>query len=62
MNGAVFTLSVEAGLICRMEVDKRRSKFASDYEGMMHNFSSLSSKRKLGETPEKYIYFYGSGR
>ena len=62
MNGAVFTLSAEAGLVCRMEVDKRRSKFTSYYDGMTHNFSSLSSKRKLGEMPEKYIHFYGSGR
>jgi YHS domain-containing protein len=59
MNGAVFTLSAEAGLVCRMEVDKRKAKLTGEYEGTMHDFSSLPSKRELGEEPEKYMQFYG---
>lgn len=47
MNGAVFTLSAEAGLVCRMEVDKRKVKFAGEYEGAIHNLSSLATKREL---------------
>jgi YHS domain-containing protein len=52
MNGAVFTLSAEAGLVCRMEVEKRKAKFTGEYEGTMHDFSSLP-KRESGEKPEK---------
>jgi hypothetical protein len=37
MNGAVFTFSAEAGLVCRMEVDKRKAKFSNEYEGTMHD-------------------------
>jgi YHS domain-containing protein len=55
MNGAVFTLSAEAGLVCRMEVDKRRAKFTSEYEGAMNDFGPLSTKREPGEMPEKYM-------
>ena len=47
MNGAVFTLSTEAGLVCRMEVDKRKAKLTGEYEGAMHNLSYLFSKREL---------------
>jgi hypothetical protein len=47
MNGAVFTLSEEAGLVCRMEVDKRKAKFTGEYEGTMRNSGSLFSKREL---------------
>jgi len=36
VNGAVFTFSAEAGLVCRMEVDKRKAKFSNEYEETMH--------------------------
>lgn len=62
MNGVVFTLSEEAGLVCRMEVDNRKSKLAGEYEGATHNFSSLSSRRESGEKPEKYALLYGPRR
>lgn len=49
MSGAVFTLSAEAGLVCRMEVDRRRAKLTIEYGGTMYDFGSLSSKRESGE-------------
>jgi YHS domain-containing protein len=60
MNGAVFTLSAEAGLVCRMEIDKRKAKFTGEYEGAMHDFGFLSSERESGEKQENYVRFYGS--
>jgi hypothetical protein len=53
INGVVFTLSAEAGLVCRMEVDKRRAKFTSESEGVMNDFGPLSSRGEPGEIPEK---------
>jgi hypothetical protein len=60
MNGAVFTLSAEAGLVCRMEVDKRKAKFTGESEGKMHDFGFLSSMGESGEKQENYVRFYGS--
>jgi hypothetical protein len=51
MNGAVFTFSVEAGLVCKMEIDKRKAKFTSDYEEKIHYLRSFSSKRESSEKP-----------
>jgi len=62
MKGVNFTLSTETGIVCIMEVDKRKAKFTSEYEGQMHYFFSLLCKKELYENPAKYINFYGPRR
>ncbi len=62
MKGANFTLSTETGIVCRMEVDKRKAKFTSEYEGQMHYSLSLSGKNEYIRKPGEYINFYGPRR
>ncbi|MBN1134146.1 MAG: YHS domain-containing protein [Methanosarcinaceae archaeon] len=41
-----------------MKLDKRTSKFKSEYKGETYYFCSLACKKKFDEEPEKYLEFY----
>jgi phosphoglycerate dehydrogenase-like enzyme/YHS domain-containing protein len=59
MNSTDTTLSTETDAVCKMQVDKRKAKFMSEYKGKSYYFCSLSCKREFDENPEDYINFYG---
>jgi YHS domain-containing protein len=62
MNNTNSTLSTETDAVCKMEVNKGKAKFTSEYKGKAYYFCSLSCKEEFDENPEKYVNFYGPGR
>jgi YHS domain-containing protein len=61
MNNMGSTLSTEKDVVCKMQVDKGKAKFTSNYKGKEYYFCSLSCKKTFDKNPEKYLSFYGSG-
>jgi YHS domain-containing protein len=62
MKGTNFILSTETGIVCMMEVDKRKAKYTSDYEGQIHYSLSLSVKNEYIRKSGECINLYGPGR
>ena len=50
-GGAVMAIDP----VCKMEVDEKRSKFRSEYEGRNYYFCSEECKQEFEEDPEEYV-------
>ncbi len=55
MNSTDSTLSTETDTVCKMQVDKRKAKFTSEYKGKTYYFCALSCKKAFDENPEKDV-------
>jgi YHS domain-containing protein len=45
--------------VCKMNVDEKTAKLASEYKGKKYYFCAPGCKKAFDETPEKYL---GSGQ
>jgi YHS domain-containing protein len=42
--------------VCKMEVDEKKAKFKSTYEGELYCFCSAECKQEFDEDPEEYVF------
>ncbi len=41
--------------ICKMKVDKDKTKYSSEYKGKKYYFCSENCKKSFNEEPERYV-------
>ena len=41
--------------ICKIELEEKKAKFKSDYQGKTYYFCCLSCKKKFDTNPKKYL-------
>jgi len=46
---------VAKDVVCNMEVDEKRAKWKSEYEGKTYYFCAKACKEKFDQDPKKYL-------